>query len=308
MQNYLRGLWVALLFLVASGAKAGEFEVGFRKEVAVFLERLDGEQAERCLFPLDEKREGGRWQMRYTGGQRLGLKLGDLSEKQREAFDRVIQRVLSEHGWKMAENVMAQDGVKAWKNYRVACFGDPRKEGADFAFRFAEHHLTVVQLEVAEGTVKEFGPVLLGANPPELWLEEEQDVMALWKAINPAQQKQILKVGKKATASKPLKKGEGVLLRELNPEAAVAAQVEAMMARRMSVFTEPVRKRLKKLVEKRTEGEEGESLVRLSFYGEPPLKSCREGGRWDFKMGTEKFNLDLENSRGHLHLSFWVKE
>ena len=54
----------------------------------------------------------------------------------------------------------AKEGGDALGKYWITCFGDPRK--GDFAFRLAEHHLTIVHLELAEGEASEFGPVLLG--------------------------------------------------------------------------------------------------------------------------------------------------
>jgi len=275
------------------------FEESFRQEVSAFLNLMDQEQAEKVVLPVDEKKDGGRWQMRYTGGERLGLKIGELNKKQRKQLEGIMKLVLSDYGGEMMKKVIAQDGEEAWKNYYVVCFGDPRK-GEDFAFRFGEHHVTLVWLELAQGEVKEFGPILWGSDPPALWLDEEKDLIKVWAALTEEEKEKVLVKSKKGIASKAIKKGEGVLISELNKEALTA--ISKMMERRFSVFSPALKKKVMTISLK-----EGGASARVAFYGQPALKSCQDGGRWDFKIGNDRVNTDFENSRGHIHMSLWVK-
>lgn len=286
-----------LLLLSAAQADAGEFETAFRKQVTQFLDSLDKAQMESCLYQVDDKQ---RWQMKYTGAKRPGVLIGDLNASQRAAFEKTLRMVLSDHGWAMANKVAQQDGEQGLGKYWLTCFGDPR-QGENFAFRLAEHHLTVVQLEVAKGETTEFGPVLLGANPADLWKADEQALLKLWQAIG---NDQALIAGQKSIASKPMREGDGVLFSQLG--VAAQASLKKAWAQRLSLFTPAIQKRINKLYQKR--GGWGKS--RICFYHQAPEKRCIDGGRWDFKCGIPGQSglvWDFESSRGHIHMSLWVK-
>ena len=285
----------SLLLLVASGTHAGQFELSFRKEAAAFVNSLGEDQAKSCLLPLNDKR---RWRMQYTGGTRPGLLIGDLDQSQRAALEKTMRLVLSDHGWSMANKVALQDHKDGLGKYWVTCFGDPRKEG-NFALRIAEHHLTVVQLEVGKGETKEFGPILLGANPPTLWKADEQAIMTAWKAIATGS-KPVLNAGK-AVASKAMPEGDGVLFSSLNVDAQKA--VKAAWEQRISIFTPAIQKRIDKLFQVRG----GWAKARVAFYGEEPIKRCKDGGRWDFKCGVPGMVWDYQSHSGHIHMSLWAK-
>lgn len=300
MRSYF--LLCSVLFISGLLAEEGaeSFSESFRGEVSSFLDSLSEEQEQSFLWDLDEKREGGRWQMRYTGGERLGVKLGELSAPQYSQVEGIIKMILSDHGYEMAHKVMAQDGEEAWRNYYISCFGDPRGDDV-FAFRFGEHHVNVVYLEVAEGELREFGPMLWGSDPPDLWLEEEKDLMVIWQSLSEDEKEKVLIKGEQGIASKPLKGGQGVTLSSLNEESQEV--LNKMMVRRLSVFSTPLRRCFLAL-----QMDSGREEARLAFYHEAAEQACRDGGRWDFKLGTERVNTDFENSRGHIHMSMWVKQ
>ena len=138
---------VLLLALSDDSVSAGDFESSFRKEVIGFVSSLDEAQLAACLHDKEDQR---RWEMRYTGGNRPGMMISQLDDAQRTLIIKMLSMVLSPEGWKMANAVAFQDakeGGDALGKYWITCFGDPRK--GDFAFRLAEHHLTIVHLELA---------------------------------------------------------------------------------------------------------------------------------------------------------------
>ncbi|MGB0774750.1 MAG: DUF3500 domain-containing protein [Akkermansiaceae bacterium] len=274
-------------------AEEGKFESAFRKQVGVFLNALDEEQAKKCLLDVTDKR---RHKKQYTGGKRPGISIGKLNEKQRAEMEKTVRMVLSDHGWKMANTVARQD-KKGMNKYFITCFGDPRK-GGDFAFRLAEHHLTIVHLEVAEGNTKEFGPILLGSNPPEIWLEDEALLMKAWKQGGT---EKLLLEGS-GIASKQMKAGQGMKFSDLKPE--MQATLKEAWKLRISIFTKPIQQRLNGMHKERG----GWEKSRVAYYGQPPHKRSKDGGRWDFKCGLPGMVWDYECSRGHIHMSLCVEK
>lgn len=288
-------LFLCLPILLVSGVvKAENFEKTFRSQVGMFLDTLSEEQQEKCILKVEDKE---RWEMVFPGGKRPGIKIGDLNEAQRAAFEKSIRLVLSDYGWEMANKVALQDGEQGLGKYWLTCFGDPRKE-EDFAFRVAEHHLTLVHLEVVEGETKEFGPILLGSDPPKWWQAEEEDLLALWKTID--DEKALVK-GKKGVSSFPMGEEDGLAFTELNPDAQVA--LTKVWEKRLSIFQPALKERIEKLYQVKG----GWEKCRVAYYNEVPDKRCADGGRWDFKCGMPGFLWDLETSRKHIHMSLWTK-
>lgn len=290
-------LFTVLIFvssLACNYSQAGDFEKSFRQQVVTFLDSLDADQQKLCLLPLKDK---NRWHMQYTGGKRPGLEIKSLNETQQKHMEKALRMVLSDHGWDMANKVAAQDGEQKLGKYFLTCFGDPRK-GGDYAFRLAEHHLTVVHLEVAKGEASEFGPILLGANPPDLWKADEKAIMDVWKAIK---NDKVLIKSKAGIASKPMPENEGMLFTELNANAQAA--LKSAWSQRISIFQPAIQKRINKLHKARG----GWEKSRVAYYKEAAEKRCADGGRWDFKCGLPGMVWDYEASRGHIHTSLWVK-
>ncbi|WP_169334281.1 DUF3500 domain-containing protein [Rubritalea marina] len=270
------------------------FETQFAQQVSAFLNTLDDEQSEECLHKLDDPL---RWKMQYTGGKRAGIAIGKLNREQRKAFEKTIRLVLSAEGWDMAKQVIQQDGNMAIKNYYVACFGDPR-HGEDFAFRLAEHHLTIIHLSVRDGKADEFGPILLGANPPTLWKKDEKALLKLWKD---AQDPSLLIQGKKAIASEAMPKGDGTPYAELN--SAAQQQLQTIWNLRLRIFTPQIQS----ILNQHLQYNGGIKAANIAFYNKTPLKRCEDGGKWDFNCQIGKLHFDYEGSRGHIHFSLWLR-
>ena len=277
-----------------SVASAAGFEKKFRKQVAEFLDSLDAEEQKECLLPLEHE---NRWQMLYPGAKRPGILIKKLNGLQKKKMEAALRMVLSDHGWEMANKVAAQDEAQGLDKYYLTCFGDPREDGG-FAFRLAEHHLTIVQLEVSKGETMEFGPVLLGSNPADLWQADEEALMHAWKQIkHPG----VLIKDKAGVASKPMPENEGVLFSKLDAKAQVA--LKAAWNQRMSVFQPAIKQRVNGLLKERG----GWDKFRVAYYKGAADKRCIDGGRWDFKCGLPGMVWDFEGSRGHIHMSVWVK-
>lgn len=288
--------YIVVVLVCISPVCAGDFEADFRKQVSAFLNSLDGKQASSCLLDLEDER---RWRMHYPGGKRPGIQISQLKAPQRSAMEKALRLVLSSQGWKMAKAVAAQDarsGGDALGKYWITCFGDPRE--GDFAFRLAEHHLTIVQLELANGEAEEFGPILLGANPPSLWREDEELLIKAWKLID---DERALVPGKKGIAGEAMPEDEGVLFTSLNEKGQEA--IKLAWEHRLEVFSLPIRQRIQKL----HRGLGGWEKSRLAYYHEIPAKRCIDGGRWDFKCGLPGMVWDFEGSRAHIHMSLWVR-
>ncbi len=288
--------YIVVVLVCISPVCAGDFEVDFRKQVSAFLNSLDRKQAGSCLLDLEDER---RWRMHYPGGKRPGIQISQLSAPQRSAMEKALRLVLSSQGWKMANAVAAQDsedGGDALGKYWITCFGDPR--GGDFAFRLAEHHLTIVQLELIDGEAGEFGPILLGANPPSLWREDEELLIRAWKLID---DERALILDKKGIAGRAMPEDEGVMFVSLNQKGRDA--IKRAWEHRLEIFTLPIRQRINKLHESLG----GWQKSRLAYYHEAPAKRCIDGGRWDFKCGLPGMVWDFESSRAHIHMSMWVR-
>jgi len=288
---------ILVTFLLVLGclpvwAEKANFEKDFRFEVKSFVESLDEEQRGSCVLELKDKK---RWKMQYTGGVRAGLEIGKLNEGQRSKLEKVMKMVLSDYGWKMANDVALQDGEVGLGKYYVACFGDV---AGDFAFRVAEHHLTLVHLEVLDGKAEEFGPILLGANPPVLWEAEEKSLMKVWDKVKGVDG--ILEKGN-GIASKEMTAEDGVLFSTL--DGASQAAVKEAWVGRLSIFKKPMQDKIERLFTVRG----GWSKARVAFYKGAAVKRCKDGGKWDFKCGVPGFVWDFEGSRGHIHMSFVAK-
>ncbi len=270
-----------------------KFEARFRTQVSNFLNTLDESQQKECLQPMDLKT---RWHKQYTGGKREGIQIKKLNAEQKTALQTTLKMVLSDYGLEMAETVARQDGAQGLDKYYIACFGDPRKGDDPFAFRLCEHHLTIVHLVIKGGKISEFGPILLGANPPVLWEKDEALLMQAWKAND---NKNILEKGS-GISSRLMKGNKGIFYSELNSN--TQAIIKQAWSHRISIFTPAIQHRLNDL--QTTRG--GWDKSRVSFYNQAAEKRSTDGGMWDFKCALPGMVWDFESSRGHIHMSLCV--
>jgi hypothetical protein len=251
---------------------------------------LTPEQRELAVRKYDDP---ARTQEMFPGGKRVGVQIKDLDEKQKEMALSLLTAFTSDYGRQKADAIAAQEGNGGLLQYYVAFFGTPG-EGQTYAWRIAEHHLTIVNVEVHDGALTEFGPILLGANPPTLWDDEEDRLIDLYAAMTLAERQKASRPGK-ADSAKPIGDA-GVSVNDLNENA--RKKLKAMFDQRLGFYSPEIRARVEKLVEKQG----GLGSMRLAFWGTAD-KRCAQGGKWDFKLGGESFLCDYENTRGHIHLS-----
>jgi len=288
-------LWV-FTFLWASVLSAtADLSSDVKLASAKLLDALSDKEQKVILLSRDHDL---RWQMKYTGGGRTGVQISDLRPDKQELVDDLLKLVLSPYGMKMANAVAKQDTEDGYKRHFITFFGDPRKSD-DFAWRITEHHFTVVDVHFNNGELKEFGPILLGANPPNLWLEEEAFYIKAWKGLGGEASGYLTKGA--GIASKPMDLSDGVAFKSF-PEAA-RKEIHHAVEQRMNIFSPAMKANLQQLLESAG----GLGNMKASFYNAPAVAHCKDGGRWDFKLGSENCIFDFETSRGHIHSSIWIK-
>ena len=170
----------------AAAARGAEPE-SMQVKAAQLYASLTPAQREKGVRGYDDPQ---RTQEMFTPGKRVGVQLRDLDESQRAMAVALLTEFTSDYGRQRAEAIAAQEGDGGLLQYYLAFFGEPG-EGKSYAWRIAEHHLTIVNVEVHGGGVTEFGPILLGANPPVLFDEEEDGMIGLYKAMTPEERQQF---------------------------------------------------------------------------------------------------------------------
>jgi hypothetical protein len=260
-------------------------------EAAKLFQSLSDEQRKAAALPFDSKERNSEV---FPGGPRPGIPLKTLSAEQQKLVMNVLGEFTSKYGREKCEAISKQDPSDPGLGRYIVCFfGDPTKDDR-WAWRLAEHHLTLVDVEMKSGEPATFGPILLGANPPTLWDDEEEKLIALYAAMSPEDRAKATRSGKGIASFKF--EGTGVRVGDLSPSAKKAAQ--AMLDNRLSFFSEPIQQRVRKIID----AEGGIDAMQLAFFGEA-RKKCRDGGRWDFKLAGKTFLCDYEGSRAHIHMS-----
>jgi len=227
----------------------------------------------------------------FTPGDRPGLLIAKLSGDQLKLLDDAVRAFLSADGYAQAMKVATQshkkEGLKAyWLNF----FGDPSKDKS-WVFRVSEHHFTLVHVT---GDPARFGPILLGANPPDLWHDQEDPAIACFKKLTDDEKKRA-RAGDSSESGRPLG-AKGVAIGDLSDDARKAAA--AMIDARLALFSETQQKKLRAILE----AEGGVAKLRLAFFGDM-TKRCADGGRADWKIEGRSFLCDYESSRAHIHMT-----
>ncbi len=261
---------------------------------------LTPDQKKQATLPYDSPE---RTRQVYEGGARAGVHIKDLSPDQQALAMSLLAAFTSDYGKQKSIAIAdqpsnTQDPTTGFGRYYLCFFGEPG-EGKTYAWRIAEHHLTIVHMEIEKGEPASFGPILLGANPPTLWDDEEEKLLALYAAMTPEERAKSRHTGR-GISSQMLKEGDdaGIRVGDLNPSAKQAAQ--AMFDQRLSFYSDAIVARVKKIVDSNG----GLDAMRIVYYGDV-AKKCRDGGRWDFKLTGKQggFLCDYEASRAHIHLS-----
>jgi hypothetical protein len=257
---------------------------------------LTPEQKKLVVLPYDSPERDSKV---FPPGKRPGILLKDLSDEQKQKALDLVRGFTSDYGWQKCQAIAQQSHPGAGlDDYHLTFFGEPgRKENN--AWRIAEHHLTLVHIEFADGKIQSVGPILLGANPPTLWNEEEDSLIKLYGKLSPTEQKEITKAGK-ADSSKPIGDA-GTLVSDLGTDAQKA--VQEVVDLRLKFFSPDVQARVKEILE----AAGGLKAQRLQYWG-AATKRCADGGKWDCKLGSDKFLCDYENTRGHIHMSVMGKK
>ncbi len=263
-------------------------ETTLEDSLSELFKTLTDAQKTECLKRYDDPDRDAEV---FTPGKRPGLLIAQLTDDQLKLLDGSIRRFLSSDGYaeamKVARQSHAKEGLKA---YYLNFFGDATKEKA-WAFRVSEHHLTLVH--VTSDPLR-FGPVLLGANPPDLWKSQEESAIACFGKLTDAEKKKAV-VGGAAESGKPLG-DKGIAIGELSDDAKKAAI--ALIDAHLALFSDAQQKKLRAILE----AEGGAEKLRLAFFG-AMTRRCADGGRADWKIEGKHFLMDYESSRGHIHMT-----
>jgi hypothetical protein len=291
------GAALLVVLLIAPVARAADAKASLQAQATDLFNSLTPEQRKDALLAYDDPQRNAEV---YTGGKRAGVQLSALDEKQRGAAMGLLKSFTSDYGAKKCEAIAEQTpnanaGEKpGFDKYYLAFFGEPGKD-AKYAWRLSEHHLTLVHIEIADGEPASFGPILLGANPPTLWDDEEDALIALYGAMSAPEREKAKQEGN-GVAAKPMENHAGVKVSELSPTA--RAKVKAVYENRLKFFSDDIRARIEKLVA----ANGGIESMNVAFWGAAE-KRCRDGGKWDFKLGNANFLCDYENNRKHIHMA-----
>ena len=279
----------------AAGSPAGS---SLQTAAAAVYAALTPEQKKQATLPYDSPE---RTKEVFTGGERAGVQIKNLNADQQQLAMSLLTGFTSDYGKRKSIEVADQpsntaDPTTGFARYYLCFFGEPGA-GKTYAWRIAEHHLTLVHMEVENGEPKSFGPILLGANPPTLWDAEEEKLLALYAAMTPDEQSKAKQPQNKGISSATFK-GAGARVGDLGPSAKQAAQ--AILDHRLSFFSDDIAARVKKIIASHG----GLDAMQVAYYGTVD-KKCRDGGRWDFKLASpnDGFLCDYEGSRAHIHLS-----
>ena len=286
----------AFTLALSLAAFASAAQPDLQKTAQQLYASLSDDQKKQATQPYDAPE---RTREVFTGGVRAGIHIKDLNQDQQQLAMALLTGFTSDYGRKKALAIADQpsntnDPTTGFGRYYLCFFGEPG-EGKTYAWRIAEHHLTIVHMEIEKGQPSSFGPILLGANPPTLFDDEEDKLLALYAAMTPDEQAKSKQSGK-GISSEILKSEVGIKVGDLNPSAKKAAQ--AMFDHRLSFYSDDITTRVKKIVESNG----GLDAMRIVYYGDVN-KKCRDGGRWDFKLAGKSFLCDYEGSRAHIHFS-----
>ncbi len=294
-QFAIAAIWISLLSPLAGFASEA---ASIEEQAIALFKSLSEEQRAKALLPFEDKERNSEL---FPGGERPGIQIKTLNDDQQKQAIALITAFTSDYGKKKVEAIAQQGPEPGLYRYYLCFFGDPTKD-KNHAWRIAEHHLTLVHVEVEDGKPMVFGPILLGANPPTLWDEEEDVLIALYASLSKDDVEKVSRRGKGISAEL-FKDGEGALVRDLSDTA--QAKLKGVYENRLKFFAPEIQERIRALVEKQG----GLGAMRVAFWGVAD-KRCRDGGKWDFKLGGDAFLCDYENSRAHIHMAMkgWLGE
>ena len=252
---------------------------------------LDEQQKSEALKTFDDK---DRFSEVFPAIERKGLAISKLNPEQAALVEKMILAMTSSYGASRCIEVAKQ--TPANRRY-INFFGAP-EAGKSFAFRLAQHHLTLIHCEFSADDQGEFGPVLLGGNPVNnLWEEEESILLALAKTLD---KETLTKLAGPGGSGQPIGKS-GIALKDL-PKPAVEL-AKNLLAKRLDVFSSDRRKKLEKIID----AQGGVELLKLVLSGNAS-QGHLQGGNYSWKFGSDSVLIDWQTSgKNHLHMTVRAK-
>jgi hypothetical protein len=244
---------------------------------------LSADQKKEALLPFSDKE---RYQEVFPANERPGLPFTKLTKEQKELVDQTIQAMTTKYG---AERI-AKVAKQTPDNRRYLTFyGEPAK-GKPFAWRIAQHHLTLVYAEFGNAAPGEFGPVLLGGNPVgTMWDEEDELFLSLFAALSEAE---------KEKASGKEKGSKGIRVGELKDKARELAT--KLLNKRLEVFEPEYRKNF----DLQLKNDGGVENLYLLIKAKDATKSHHKGGNYYWKLAGQHVLCDWQTQgNDHLHLT-----
>lgn len=257
------------------------------------FQSLTEEQKKLAVKAVDDQE---RYVEQFPAVQRPGLPFTMLTAEQKELVNDLIRAMTSEYGAARCLEVAKQtpDGARY-----VNFFGTPSQDGK-FAWRVAQHHLTLIYAEFGQDKFNEFGPILLGGNPVKtLWDDEDKIVVALQAALTPEEAKAIKGTGNAGSGAAI--GTNGIKIGDLSEKPRTLAR--QLLAQRLAVFSTDRRKQLEALVER----DGGVDSLRIALWGDAS-KARADGGTYHWKVGSATVLCDWQTvGKEHLHLTVRAK-
>ncbi len=262
------------------------------RSVAIELfKSLDEQQKSEALKALDDK---DRFSEVFPAVERKGLAMSKLKPEQAALVEKMILAMTSSYGASRCLEVAKQ--TPANRRY-INFFGAPG-DGKSFAFRLAQHHLTLLHCEFSTDDKGEFGPVLLGGNPVNnLWEEEEAILLALAKTLD---KETLAKLAGPGGSGQAIGKS-GIAIKDLpKPASDLAAK---LLAKRLDVFSADRRKKIDKIIA----SQGGVEQMKLVLSGNA-TQGHMQGGNYSWKFGSDSVLIDWQTAgKNHLHMTVRAK-
>jgi hypothetical protein len=287
-------LVVTATVIMSQAARQPAADEAARTAALKLYQSLSAEQKKLAVLPLDDKE---RYKEEFPAVTRAGLPFDQLTNDQKTMVEDVVKAMTSDYGATRCLTIAKE--TPANRRY-LSFYGEPAANKA-FAWRIAQHHLTLIYAEFGTDKANEFGPILLGGNPAnKMWEEEEAIALELWAKLSPEEQKQI-KEGKSSSTSGAAVGKAGTKIADLGEKPrALAAK---LLQKRLDVFSADRRKVIDELIKKAGGAEE----LRIVFWGEPS-KSFRDGGKYHWRIGNDTIVCDWQTvDNNHLHLTLRAK-
>ncbi len=288
-------LWmgcVLVLGVVALLGRAEKEESPDARARAVIIKLYRSLDDDQKKLSLKDAKDRDRYTEAFPGVKRPGVPFSKLKAEQKALVADVVKAICSEYGAKRCLEVAKQDGDG--QRY-VTFFGEPSEKGR-FAFRFAQHHLTLVHVEFGKDRPDEFGPILLGGNPvKDLWDEEEKVLLELNAALSDADAKAIKGKGNAGSGAAIAK--DAVKIGDLSKKPQALAR--KLVEQRLAVFSADRRKIMEDMIKK----EGGVGSLRIAIWGNAS-RSHKDGGNYHWKIGAGAVLLDWQTvGKNHIHMT-----